>query len=491
MKKILSVFAAAAVLFGFASCNGELHDKEISPLYIEGTCWTTREALEIVDDTTQKKTFTYEGQTGWEALANEVHFKIIATPAGWTDDFGGSDTETITLTVNDDFAETHSRKVESLPDTKHIVLAGLDVGTEYTIYIRFTASENKVEVKYEGPDPVPVVDMSIISGSDISQMDMIEKNSSYQASFVGDGNNYSFKIYDGTDSYGLSTAGTDVSSATKLVKDGSKITVSTMKNVEYLISVNRSDDDGITVQVQPALLCYKEGITYINSNCGNYQLDWVVASDGSYATAKVTVPKGTTPGDWGKGDAVTFGVCKGKDDWSIKYTGANIGAGGFTDLKKGADDNNYAEGFKVADEDIIIVVKSTKDTLSAKVESASVTAASDVLCFKEPLCALNSNCGNYSLAWRPAEKAGEWKATVVIPAGTEAADWGVANSICFGICNDSSWGVKYTGGAATKAGTLTETTKAAAANNTIAALPTDNDVVITVIATSSSVSYSF
>ena len=28
MKKILSVFAAAAVLFGFVSCSGDLHDQE-------------------------------------------------------------------------------------------------------------------------------------------------------------------------------------------------------------------------------------------------------------------------------------------------------------------------------------------------------------------------------------------------------------------------------------------------------------------------------
>ena len=32
MKKILSVFAAAALLFGFASCSGDLHDMNDAPI---------------------------------------------------------------------------------------------------------------------------------------------------------------------------------------------------------------------------------------------------------------------------------------------------------------------------------------------------------------------------------------------------------------------------------------------------------------------------
>lgn len=36
MKKLLSVFAAAAMLFGFASCSGDLHDKEYTPINLDG-----------------------------------------------------------------------------------------------------------------------------------------------------------------------------------------------------------------------------------------------------------------------------------------------------------------------------------------------------------------------------------------------------------------------------------------------------------------------
>ena len=40
MKKILSVFAAAALLFGFASCSGDLHDVsavDLSALQLKGS----------------------------------------------------------------------------------------------------------------------------------------------------------------------------------------------------------------------------------------------------------------------------------------------------------------------------------------------------------------------------------------------------------------------------------------------------------------------
>ena len=36
MKKLLSVFAAVAMLFGFASCSGDLHDKEYTPINLDG-----------------------------------------------------------------------------------------------------------------------------------------------------------------------------------------------------------------------------------------------------------------------------------------------------------------------------------------------------------------------------------------------------------------------------------------------------------------------
>ena len=73
MKKIISVFAAAAVLFGFASCNGDLHD-DIAPeqMYIIGalssSTWDKTEPMTTVS------TGVYTITTEFSA---ESEFKLI------------------------------------------------------------------------------------------------------------------------------------------------------------------------------------------------------------------------------------------------------------------------------------------------------------------------------------------------------------------------------------------------------------------------------
>ena len=73
MKKLLSVFAAAAVLFGFASCSGDLHD-DIAPeqMYLIGalssSTWDKTEPMTTVS------TGVYTITT--EFLANS-EFKLI------------------------------------------------------------------------------------------------------------------------------------------------------------------------------------------------------------------------------------------------------------------------------------------------------------------------------------------------------------------------------------------------------------------------------
>ena len=491
MKKILSVFAAAAVLFGFASCSGDLHDKEITPLYIEGTCWTSREALEIVDDTTQKKTFTYEGQTGWDAAANEVHFKIIATPAGWTDDFGGSDTETITLAVNDDFKATHSRKNESLPDTQHIILTGLDVGTEYTIYIKFTASENKVEVKYEGPAPVPVVNMSILSGSEIINMDMIEKNKSYTVTLDGNetGSPIEFKVYDGKDTYGVLAESTDVTDKkTKLVKDGKIVTASTVANIKQKIDVTLSDDGDVEVISKSLLFQHMiYDIKYIEGAFGKKDLDWKVNSEGNYV-AEVTF-EGTIDNAWwsgkglnGKSTAdVEFGFGLNSGSWTGSFRngeklytntidpitltqhkdsegnlddkGSNatiVGVSG-TFSNDGMDPSNADVPAKITlSAPLKLIITSTMKDIKVEVEQGEKDTTS--ACFKNKITTLQGALGNYPLTW--VKKGTDFVATVKISGLLDDSWWlqGTAGestkstNFGFGLTNSVNWENSYRNG---------------------------------------------
>lgn len=488
MKKILSFLAAGALALGLIGCSGDLHDKEISPLYIEGTCWTTREALEIVDDTTQKISFTYTGQTGWEALANEVHFKVITTPSGWNDDFGGSDTEDLSLVVNGGYVETHSRKNEGLPDTKHIVLSGLDMDTEYTIYIQYVAASNKVSIKYEGPDPIPTVDISAVAGSTFNKFKMSEKNKSYSLEVTGKGKDYEFTLFNGKDSYGL-TATKDIlgEKDVAFVKDGKVAKFKADDKKKYLISVNLSEEGDITATVVPALYNFKYGLSYLCSNYGNYDLTWV--ADGNNQKAVVTIPAGTKNA-WGAENTadLEFGVTD-TTSWGTKFTGAVLGLNNAFDLELGADKNNFA-CVNPSKEDITVTLIASEKGVTAAVTQASVDA--NALCFTEPLAAFNSNYGNYTLLWKPTGNAGEYKAEVKIPAGTKNG-WGAADTadLEFGICNDGSWGVKYTGGVLLTKDTAVALTKDAEANNKASINPSAADVVITVVATKDTVKASF
>ena len=87
MKKLLSVFAAAAVLFGFASCSGDLHD-DIAPeqMYLIGalssSTWDKTEPMTTVS------TGVYTITT--EFLANS-EFKLIKV----ADKGGDSDQTTV------------------------------------------------------------------------------------------------------------------------------------------------------------------------------------------------------------------------------------------------------------------------------------------------------------------------------------------------------------------------------------------------------------
>ena len=78
MKKLLSVFAAAAMLFGFASCSGDLHDAEIIDLTgygIRGTMtgWAAADDIPLVDNGDGTYSISFAAQdpdgTGLEKIA--------------------------------------------------------------------------------------------------------------------------------------------------------------------------------------------------------------------------------------------------------------------------------------------------------------------------------------------------------------------------------------------------------------------------------------
>ena len=94
MKKILSVFAAAAVLFGFASCNGDLHDNVKAPIdlstgyYLVGnmTGWNNNEAIAFEDNTEVPGTYVVK----FQATEAEIAFAFIPELGSWNGQIGGN-----------------------------------------------------------------------------------------------------------------------------------------------------------------------------------------------------------------------------------------------------------------------------------------------------------------------------------------------------------------------------------------------------------------
>ena len=93
MKKLLSVFAAAAMLFSFASCSGDLHDDVYKVIDLSGgavpgdwaspASWDNTTAWTTVDKASNTYTFDFETKAD---LDGDVGFKIVTVSGEWNVD---------------------------------------------------------------------------------------------------------------------------------------------------------------------------------------------------------------------------------------------------------------------------------------------------------------------------------------------------------------------------------------------------------------------
>ncbi|MDD7611679.1 MAG: hypothetical protein PUJ82_12255 [Spirochaetales bacterium] len=165
MKKILSVFAAAAVLFGFASCSGDLHDAE--PLQMTKIIGDMNGASAdmVVSGTTSTYTFTYDSSwAAWGGGSGKMFFKVLKVWDNWATAGWGPDTETA-LVLNGDAVEGKQGGGQA-----NFACTGLVAGTEYTI--TSVSEGEKVKVSLTGPEPLPAVDgdLSAINATTMAQV---------------------------------------------------------------------------------------------------------------------------------------------------------------------------------------------------------------------------------------------------------------------------------------------------------------------------------
>ena len=158
MKKLLSVFAAAAMLFGLASCSGDLHDVNQDPFaatnsvfLVGGISDSVVDSLTKVDVLGDQKAyevplkdgkfsveFTYTGADCWSAGAGKHAFAIMSNvDAGWDN--------AIARWGNGKIEVGKEGAIEI--SSSNIILEGLEAGTKYTLKGSLTAAGGTISLE--------------------------------------------------------------------------------------------------------------------------------------------------------------------------------------------------------------------------------------------------------------------------------------------------------------------------------------------------------
>lgn len=214
MKKILSVFAAAALLFGFASCSGDLHDMNDAPIverptvivgamnYDGGNVFSE---MVKVDELTSSYTFIYKSSmsANWGSPADGVAFKVGYKADDW--DHCWSQETAGTTALSDGQGEI----VCKAQNAQNIAFGGLTDGKTYKIIV--TAGIASVSVKIEQAADIPSYTLN--ANGMLYSMDYSADGEKglYKVTLKPGSDDLKLTFFDGTDNYGSSATAVDVS----------------------------------------------------------------------------------------------------------------------------------------------------------------------------------------------------------------------------------------------------------------------------------------
>ena len=161
MKKLLSVFAAAAMLFGFASCSGDLHDVNQDPFAATKSVFLVGGIGDSVVDSSQYLSIGVEGlgQKGYEVPLKDGKFSVEFTYTGADGWSAGAGKHAFTIMSNVDagwdaaIARWGNGKIEVGKEgaieisSSNIILEGLEAGTKYTLKGSLTAAGGTISLE--------------------------------------------------------------------------------------------------------------------------------------------------------------------------------------------------------------------------------------------------------------------------------------------------------------------------------------------------------
>lgn len=414
MKKLITgAVAALALLFGFASCSGDLHDVENTPytnatgkVYflggisastmnsdVEATkkAFADTQSYEVpIEDGKIKFSFTYSGSDSWSAGAGATAFAIVADATSNWD----AANKMRWMTGADGIAVGSEGKL-SLGSSSNVKITGLSAGTQYTVEAELTAAGGTMKVT-QGLSGVPFELVWLNDKGEATSATSItavnEYTFTYDITPVSEAKTYKFVARYGNDYYAPSADaefkidGTTAEATKDTVATtykALKVTIPSAKDAAEdhigsykvkLVYPNKKDrllnTDKLTASVEKVAIGMPYTLTSVFGTFGGVSIDWDKGTDlGSgynngkpYANKKVYTGTATLPkdskDDWGNAAAGrTFGVLTKDDDWSTKYTGAILeNADTEYELISGATNNNLL-ALKTLSSDIKFTLK--------------------------------------------------------------------------------------------------------------------------------------
>ena len=362
MKKILSVFAAAALLFGFASCNGDLHDVsavDVSVLQLKGSIFTWNN-----DDAYKLKpkgdgTYYYD----FIATANSATFALDDTTGGqtWVSTYRGTSTDEL----NKSFEKGPATADLYVHNDLVCMPVTLEAGASYKIVVSSGAGFVTCEVK-KTADAIPfkVVTKSgeELEMSAVSATDLTYKFKNTEAGTI------EFYLKSGLANFAPDTnesltAGTVEKNIEGTTEKASYYwSYSYDANVPYKISVSYNKENGILdLKVEYGFLVSCDILS--GSQFSDNKLSWNFTSEYALAECEFTYDESKT----GWGSATPFAVHN--SNWSDKYCGgATVELGkDFVELPNGGENANL-KGL-VNGTTYILSVKATESKVYAKVSA--------------------------------------------------------------------------------------------------------------------------
>ena len=316
MKKLLSVFAAAAMLFGFASCSGDLHDYEYNEtcigLYLAGDIQAdadNRGKLKYVDETTQTYEFKYDSSvnTYWGGAKGTINFKLCTDATTWKQDFGGKMDIPVFLNLNDDFVTLEPRNAAN-SNPGNIKVENLIDGKTYKIVVNYDPANLLAKVKIEG-ESIDFPTLRVVT-KDGQSLSMVREGTTYKYVFTPteDGkieyyvtNGYLY--YSTEDTIDGEVAGVDVEAEVP-----SWTTFNYKAGKEYVLQVSTAYDKGSDVTMYAGI-----------NDTGFFANSDIIGTFDSWAGSKMTfVDANTYTFDFTNADTkAEFDIREKAGDWTV------------------------------------------------------------------------------------------------------------------------------------------------------------------------------